>query len=131
MSARESPKVVVLGAGGTYLSRPEGFPPFPLSPHFTNRTSYLLLSALSCLALTLDVIVLAVIGLTCAIELVEAGFTVHIVARDLPEDTDSQNFASPWAGANWCVFKSKEEGPREAKWETATLYVSVFDLEKP
>jgi hypothetical protein len=62
-----------------------------------------------------------VIGLTCALSLVEKGFAVHIVARGLPEDTDSQNFASPWAGANICPFKSKEEGPREAKWETATL----------
>ncbi|GAA6009907.1 hypothetical protein JCM11491_000862 [Sporobolomyces phaffii] len=62
-----------------------------------------------------------VIGLTCALSLVEQGYAVHIVARDLPEDIDSQNFASPWAGANVCPFKSREEGPREARWETVTF----------
>ncbi|GAA5936865.1 FAD-dependent oxidoreductase [Sporobolomyces koalae] len=61
-----------------------------------------------------------VVGLTCALALVENGFVVHIVARDLPEDTDSTAFASPWAGANICPFKSLEDGPREAKWETET-----------
>nr|ALM22238.1 D-amino acid oxidase [Sporobolomyces roseus] len=62
-----------------------------------------------------------VIGLTCALSLVEQGYTVHVVARDLPEDTDSTAFASPWAGANVCPFKSLEEGPREARWETVTF----------
>ncbi|GAA5824410.1 hypothetical protein JCM5353_005027 [Sporobolomyces roseus] len=62
-----------------------------------------------------------VIGLTIATSLVDQGYTVHIIARDLPEDTDSQQFASPWAGANWCPFKSKQDGPREAKWETETF----------
>ncbi|GAA5871161.1 hypothetical protein JCM16303_001710 [Sporobolomyces ruberrimus] len=62
-----------------------------------------------------------VIGLTCALSLANEGYTVHVVARDLPEDTDSTSFASPWAGANWCPFKSREEGPREAKWETTTF----------
>ncbi|GAA5901734.1 FAD-dependent oxidoreductase [Sporobolomyces salmoneus] len=61
-----------------------------------------------------------VIGLTCALSLVERGYIVHVIARDLPEDTDSQSFASPWAGANICPFKSIEDGPREANWETAT-----------
>ncbi|GAA5964453.1 hypothetical protein JCM3765_006285 [Sporobolomyces pararoseus] len=62
-----------------------------------------------------------VVGLTCALSLVERGFAVHIVARDLPEDTDSQLFASPYAGANWCPFKNPEEGPREKKWEAVTF----------
>lgn len=72
---------------------------------------------------------------------------MHVVARDLPEDTVAQTFASPWAvslafrcsgipayehtldhyltrqGANWTPFMSKEDGPRQAKWETATLCV--------
>ncbi|GAA5850202.1 hypothetical protein JCM3766R1_006808 [Sporobolomyces carnicolor] len=63
-----------------------------------------------------------VIGLSCALELAkEDRLSVHVVARDLPQDVDSQLFASPWAGANWCPFKSIEQGPREAKWETATF----------
>lgn len=38
-----------------------------------------------------------VIGLTSALELRARGFEVTIVARDLPQDFDSQGFASPWA----------------------------------
>ncbi|KAL8283777.1 hypothetical protein RQP46_005209 [Phenoliferia psychrophenolica] len=62
-----------------------------------------------------------VIGLTSALVLAEAGFAVKIVARDLPEDSYSQGFASPWAGANWCPFVSKEENPRLCAWEKATF----------
>ncbi|KAJ5679324.1 hypothetical protein N7462_007568 [Penicillium macrosclerotiorum] len=39
-----------------------------------------------------------VIGLLSALTLMEAGYTVTIIARDLPGD-DSQDWASPWAGA--------------------------------
>ena len=87
---------------------------------------------------------LAVIGLSCALALAQKGYKVHVVARDLPEDTVAQTFASPWAvsdsqhhadvdvisltnfrrqGANWTPFMSKEAGPRQAKWEEATLCV--------
>lgn len=38
-----------------------------------------------------------VIGLTSALLLAQDGFAVKIVARDLPEDSYSQGFASPWA----------------------------------
>ncbi|GAA5916883.1 hypothetical protein JCM5296_000738 [Sporobolomyces johnsonii] len=62
-----------------------------------------------------------VIGLTTALTLARRGYAVHILARDLPEDSDSGAFASPWAGANWCPFKSLEDGPREAKWEKETF----------
>lgn len=45
-----------------------------------------------------------VIGLATADALTEAGLRVAMLARDLPEDTDSAAFASPWAGANWSSF---------------------------
>lgn len=38
-----------------------------------------------------------VIGLSTAIELSVKGINVAIVARDLPQDTGSVGFASPWA----------------------------------
>jgi len=38
-----------------------------------------------------------VIGLSVAIELHKKGLSVAIVAKDLPEDTESVGFASPWA----------------------------------
>lgn len=38
-----------------------------------------------------------VLGLTSALVLARQGYSVHIVARDMPEDKDSQAFASPWA----------------------------------
>lgn len=91
---------------------------------------------------------LAVIGLSCALALAQKGYKVHVVARDLPEDTVAQTFASPWAvsdahrvyrdivsltnfrpqGANWTPFMSKEAGPRQAKWEEATLCVSFSEI---
>ncbi|KAH6950274.1 hypothetical protein DER45DRAFT_513045 [Fusarium avenaceum] len=40
-----------------------------------------------------------IIGLTSALALVEAGYSVTIIARDLPGDDSSQQWASPWAGA--------------------------------
>ncbi|KAI0168286.1 putative D-amino acid oxidase [Pestalotiopsis sp. NC0098] len=39
-----------------------------------------------------------IVGLSCALRLVDAGYNVTIVARDLPGDA-SQDWASPWAGA--------------------------------
>ena len=39
----------------------------------------------------------SVLGLTSALVLARKGYKVHIVARDLPSDKDSQAFASPWA----------------------------------
>lgn len=38
-----------------------------------------------------------VIGLTNAFELRERGYTVTVLARDLPQDGFSRTFASPWA----------------------------------
>ena len=37
------------------------------------------------------------IGLSAAIELRGKGLNVIIVAKDLPDDTESVGFASPWA----------------------------------
>ncbi|BGP29483.1 D-amino acid oxidase [Rhodotorula toruloides] len=62
-----------------------------------------------------------VIGLSSALILAWKGYSVHIVARDLPEDVSSQTFASPWAGANWTPFMSLTDGPRQAKWEESTF----------
>ncbi|GAD92353.1 FAD dependent oxidoreductase, putative [Paecilomyces variotii No. 5] len=39
-----------------------------------------------------------IIGLASALALAEAGYSVKVVARELPGD-ESQNWASPWAGA--------------------------------
>ena len=46
-----------------------------------------------------DVVILGsgVIGLSIAAELVNRGLKPAIVARDLPEDSNSTGFASPWA----------------------------------
>ncbi|BGP22281.1 D-amino acid oxidase [Rhodotorula toruloides] len=62
-----------------------------------------------------------VIGLSSALILARKGYSVHIVARDLPEDVSSQTFASPWAGANWTPFMTLSDGPRQAKWEESTF----------
>lgn len=70
-----------------------------------------------------------VIGLTTALLLVEAGYIVDIVARDHPHDTYSQQFASPWAGANWHSFmsKSKPEDEPQRRWEAVT-FKKIWDL---
>jgi 2-polyprenyl-6-methoxyphenol hydroxylase-like FAD-dependent oxidoreductase len=48
---------------------------------------------------TIDCVIVGsgVIGLTAALELHKAGHRPAIVARDLPEDSLSIGFASPWA----------------------------------
>ncbi|KAF8319583.1 uncharacterized protein EI90DRAFT_3150232 [Cantharellus anzutake] len=67
-----------------------------------------------------------VIGLTCALRLAENGFNVDIIARDLPSDEDSQQFASPWAGANWHSFPTGED-ERQCRWETHA-YKKIWSL---
>ncbi|ORX38052.1 hypothetical protein BD324DRAFT_624309 [Kockovaella imperatae] len=61
-----------------------------------------------------------VLGLSIAKELAEKGVSCAVVARDLPEDLESGQFASPWAGANWSSFAA--EGSREAHWDTVTFH---------
>ncbi|ORX38183.1 hypothetical protein BD324DRAFT_619882 [Kockovaella imperatae] len=45
-----------------------------------------------------------VVGLTIALESHKRGFKPVIIARDLPQDSDSTGFASPWAGCLWHPF---------------------------
>jgi D-amino-acid oxidase len=75
-----------------------------------------------------------VIGLSAAIELGRKGLKVVIVAKDLPEDTESVGFASPWAvstslhlllltdvqGCNWHSFES-DSSTRQAVWDRVTF----------
>ncbi|KAK1921030.1 hypothetical protein DB88DRAFT_501974 [Papiliotrema laurentii] len=60
-----------------------------------------------------DVLVLGagVIGLSSALDLVEAGYRVAVAAKDLPEDSFSTGFASPWAGCNWHTFEDDGSSP--------------------
>jgi len=81
-----------------------------------------------------------VIGLSAAIELRRKGLNVVIVAKDLPEDTESVGFASPWAvspmihlllslickGCNWHSFET-ESSTRQAGWDRVT-YNRLADL---
>ncbi|KAH9849253.1 FAD dependent oxidoreductase [Lenzites betulinus] len=61
-----------------------------------------------------------VIGLTVAHVLSkDARYKITVVARDMPEDMDSQAFASPWAGANWSPMGVYNE--RIYKWEKTTF----------
>ncbi|KAI0660694.1 nucleotide-binding domain-containing protein [Cubamyces menziesii] len=67
-----------------------------------------------------------VIGLTVAHVLSrDARCKIKIVARDMPEDLDSQAFASPWAGANWSPMGTYNE--RIYKWEKTT-YDKFWDM---
>ncbi|KAL7285506.1 hypothetical protein ACG7TL_000607 [Trametes sanguinea] len=67
-----------------------------------------------------------VIGLTVAHVLSkDARYKIRIVARDMPEDLDSQAFASPWAGANWSPMGTYNE--RIYKWEKTT-YDKFWDM---
>ncbi|KAJ9475691.1 D-amino acid oxidase [Pseudozyma hubeiensis] len=65
----------------------------------------------------LHVVVLGagVLGLTDAYELRERGYKVTILARDLPQDSFSQTFASPWAGANWFSFATLDDIPAQRR----------------
>ncbi|TXT06147.1 hypothetical protein VHUM_03620 [Vanrija humicola] len=67
-----------------------------------------------------DVVVLGagILGVATADALTEAGLRVAIVARDLPEDAHSAQFASPWAGANWSSFAAN---PAEQKRDALTF----------
>ncbi|CCV00224.1 unnamed protein product [Malassezia sympodialis ATCC 42132] len=68
-----------------------------------------------------------VLGLTSALELRKKGYTVTVLARDLPSDLTSQSFASPWAGANWCSFAGTKEAERR---RDAHTYKAFTELEK-
>ena len=55
-----------------------------------------------------DVVILGagVIGLTIALECHAKGLEPIILARDLPEDSDSAGFASPWAVSRVLVLST-------------------------
>ncbi|CAH0004293.1 unnamed protein product [Clonostachys byssicola] len=61
-----------------------------------------------------------VIGLTSALALVKDGFNVTIVARDLPGDDGSQQWASPWAGAG--ILPYPESKGHDLQTETFKFY---------
>ncbi|TIB79398.1 nucleotide-binding domain-containing protein [Wallemia mellicola] len=77
-----------------------------------------------------------VIGVTTAITLAKQGYQVTVCARDLPTDSESTGFASPWAGASmytprptssltnyptdWFTFASKFDY-RMQRWEEYTF----------
>jgi len=85
-----------------------------------------------------DVVILGagVIGLSIALELENEGWRPAIVARDLPDDTFSTGFASPWAvgcltrkfsgidlmlqGCNWHSFEM-DPNSNQLKWDMATF----------
>ncbi|CDK25218.1 unnamed protein product [Kuraishia capsulata CBS 1993] len=54
-----------------------------------------------------------VVGLSTALELVQRGHEVDIVARHLPGDIDIE-YTSPFAGANWSSFAETDE---EQEWD--------------
>jgi glycine/D-amino acid oxidase-like deaminating enzyme len=73
---------------------------------------------------TVVVIGAGVIGLTIAHILSRdpsKEWKVTIIARDMPEDLDSQGWSSPWAGANWSQMPMGGSDDRIKKWEMATL----------
>jgi hypothetical protein len=84
---------------------------------------------------TIIVLGAGVIGLTAALLLArdrEHNYRITVIARDLPSDVDSQAFASPWAGANWCPFTNPDVAPMIWEWERESLWVPScwMDLEK-
>lgn len=51
----------------------------------------------------------------------DVSFNIRVIARDLPEDTDSQAWASPYAGANWSPMELGGRDERVRKWEEKTF----------
>ncbi|KAF9245856.1 hypothetical protein BU15DRAFT_85524 [Melanogaster broomeanus] len=65
-----------------------------------------------------------VIGLTVAYLAAtdpDVSFKVTVVARDMPEDMDSQSWASPFAGANWSPMEAGGRDQRVYNWEQVTF----------
>jgi D-amino-acid oxidase len=73
---------------------------------------------------TVVVIGAGVIGLTISHILSSDpsnAYKIIIIARDMPEDLDSQGWSSPWAGANWYQMPMGGLDERIKNWETMTL----------
>ncbi|KAH7930916.1 nucleotide-binding domain-containing protein [Leucogyrophana mollusca] len=65
-----------------------------------------------------------VVGLTIAYLAAtdpQISFKISIVARDMPEDMDSQAWASPYAGANWSPMPMGGVDERHGGWERKTF----------
>ncbi|CAK4032415.1 D-amino-acid oxidase [Lecanosticta acicola] len=60
-----------------------------------------------------------VIGLTNAVWLAEAGYTVTIIAAHVPGD-ESIEYTSPWAGAHWRTHATVDE-PEQCDWDVQTF----------
>ncbi|KIM88843.1 hypothetical protein PILCRDRAFT_813830 [Piloderma croceum F 1598] len=73
---------------------------------------------------TVVIIGAGVIGLTIAHVLSSDpsnACEIVMIARDMPEDIDSQGWASPWAGANWTPMPMGGLDERIKRWETVTF----------
>ncbi|KAG1904771.1 uncharacterized protein F5891DRAFT_1257979 [Suillus fuscotomentosus] len=51
----------------------------------------------------------------------DVSFNIRVIARELPEDMDSQAWASPYAGANWSPMELGGRDERVRKWEEKTF----------
>ncbi|OSX67120.1 hypothetical protein POSPLADRAFT_1175870 [Postia placenta MAD-698-R-SB12] len=70
-----------------------------------------------------------VIGLTVAYVLsssTRSKYNIKVVARDMPDDLDSQAFASPWAGANWSPIGGFEEKKHKREIVTFNKFWSMI-----
>lgn len=65
-----------------------------------------------------DPLLTVVLGLSTALQLSERGLRIAVLARELPSDLQSSQWASPWAGANWSSFASN---PAEQRRDTLTF----------
>ncbi|KAG0700672.1 hypothetical protein DFH29DRAFT_930896 [Suillus ampliporus] len=65
-----------------------------------------------------------VLGLTIAYTAAlaeDVSFDIKVIARELPEDMDSQAWASPYAGANWAPMEPGGRDERIKEWEQKTF----------
>ncbi|KAG1765085.1 hypothetical protein EDD22DRAFT_978825 [Suillus occidentalis] len=51
----------------------------------------------------------------------DVSFNIRVIARDLPEDMDSQAWTSPYAGANWSPMELGGRDERVRHWEEKTF----------
>lgn len=84
------------------------------------------LSAMSTTKTEQSLVVLGagVLGLTIAYLAAladDVSFNIKVIARDLPEDMDSQAWTSPYAGANWSPMALGGEDERVRQWEEKTF----------
>ncbi|ETS76559.1 hypothetical protein PFICI_11946 [Pestalotiopsis fici W106-1] len=65
-----------------------------------------------------------IVGLACALKFVDAGYSVIVVARDLPGDA-SQDWASPWAGALLAPYPGGDQQMQEISLDFYNRHSSV------